>query len=459
MHKLLAVCIVLCFGSPAVAENFYAAPDRGLRIEEDLPDRSLQPTNDSPDQSVRLESREPAAPGWVQKTGGLSGTIDCPLVARNQFQGSLCWVKGLGYVPFTNLVTVTRASQETCSDAFGNLTYAANNIVCITSAGLAIWEARTNTALWSNDMTQSGTWTAVNMTTALNAVGPDNIANSASTITASAINATIIQLLTSASTQRAYSFYILCVTCTGTISAMNSPVLSEAFTALSTSNCFNASNVGTAPNTNAWVRCFLTATALNPAIGFQIANSGDSVQVFCNQLEAASFRSPCVPTTSGTAARAQDSIAATGALLSALKSTNGTVLAKTSGINLSIATSSAIVGTGPGAFTSLLIAVTASSNVAEISNGVQALDTVNTFTGGTDRAGASWTTGSRQIGLNSGAIASDANGVGSVTSIKIGSLTSGSSGGNTLNANLQRLVVFPFNVSSAALASAIRGIP
>src|SRR5690349_11196602 len=60
-------------------------------------------------------------------------------------------------------ISVTRASQEACTDSSGAITYAANNAACITSAGLQVWEGRTNIVLQSQALTNAA-WTAENTT-------------------------------------------------------------------------------------------------------------------------------------------------------------------------------------------------------------------------------------------------------------------------------------------------------
>src|SRR5579871_6199535 len=133
--------------------------------------------------ALRLQMMQP--PGWVFKNlpqGGLD----------YDFRNGRYWVKGTGYEP--PYITVVRASLETCTDASGVLWYSVSGVAC-NSQNLQSWEARTNDALWSNDLTQSA-WTKTNVTAALNATGPDNVANSASTITASAGNGTILQAIT-----------------------------------------------------------------------------------------------------------------------------------------------------------------------------------------------------------------------------------------------------------------------
>jgi hypothetical protein len=67
--------------------------------------------------------------------------------------------------------------------------------------GLLVEEARVNLAIWGRDLTNAA-WTKTNMTTAKTATGADGSANGATTLTATAGNATVLQSITSASAAR-----------------------------------------------------------------------------------------------------------------------------------------------------------------------------------------------------------------------------------------------------------------
>ena len=82
--------------------------------------------------------------------------------------------------------------------------------------GLGIWEARTNVALWNRDLTNAA-WTASNVTAAKNQTGVDGVANSASSITATAGNGTILQAITLASSAGFQTAYVKRLVGTGTI--------------------------------------------------------------------------------------------------------------------------------------------------------------------------------------------------------------------------------------------------
>lgn len=95
-----------------------------------------------------------------------------------------------------------------------------------TCLGVRVEEARTNLCLYSNDLTQSN-WLKIygvgasdataQVTVAKTATGPDNIANSASTVTASQSNAWVHQNISSASAARSAQVFLKRRTGTGAV--------------------------------------------------------------------------------------------------------------------------------------------------------------------------------------------------------------------------------------------------
>lgn len=159
--------------------------------------------------------------------------------------------------------------------------------------GLLVEEQRTNLCLYSNDLTQAGSWTASNMTTAKTATGPDNVANSATTITASAGNATILQAITSASAARVTSVYIKRRTGTGNIDLTQD----------------NGSTWTTQAVTSTWTRFSLSSvTSANPTVGIRIVTSGDAVDVAYFQHSLGSFPTSPILTYGAAATRVADNI-------------------------------------------------------------------------------------------------------------------------------------------------------
>lgn len=77
---------------------------------------------------------------------------------------SACYNSGVR-ASFTSIpgYSFARASQETCTDLSGLITYAANNVPCVNSAGYAAWQAATNLETYSQNAFATQ-WTVTNGT-------------------------------------------------------------------------------------------------------------------------------------------------------------------------------------------------------------------------------------------------------------------------------------------------------
>lgn len=152
--------------------------------------------------------------------------------------------------------------------------------------------ASTNYMLWSRDLTNAA-WTKTNITAALNQVGADGGANSASLLTATAGNGTCLQVITLTSRVLFQSAYIKRVTGTGTINmTMDNGATWTAVTP-----------------TAAWSKVRIPIQTLaNPTIGFQIVTSGDAIAVDYCQSENQFYDTSPIPTTTAAATRASDAL-------------------------------------------------------------------------------------------------------------------------------------------------------
>jgi len=156
--------------------------------------------------------------------------------------------------------------------------------------GIMVEPAATNLCLRSNDFTNAS-WTKSNMTTALTATGPDNVANSASTLTATAGNATALQAITSGSSSRVTSTYIKRRTGSGNIDLTQD----------------NGSTWTTQTVTSSWTRVSLAAvTSTNPTVGIRIVTSGDEVDVYCFDHETGTVVTSGIITYGAAVTRAVD---------------------------------------------------------------------------------------------------------------------------------------------------------
>jgi hypothetical protein len=155
--------------------------------------------------------------------------------------------------------------------------------------------AATNNLLYSRDLSNAAWSTKTNITAAKTATGLDGIANTATTLTATAADATILQPITLASAARCASAYIKRRTGTGTIS----------FTQDGGSTW---TDITAQINGSTWSRVEITATLANPSVGFKISTSGDAIDVDCVQNEAGTVATSPIVTTTAAVTRNADSL-------------------------------------------------------------------------------------------------------------------------------------------------------
>jgi hypothetical protein len=155
--------------------------------------------------------------------------------------------------------------------------------------GLRSEAAATNRALWARDLTNAA-WTKTNATAALTATGIDGVANSASVVTATAGNATVLQAITHASEARTLSIFLKRRTGAGTVE-----------TTIDGGSTWVARTL-----TTDWQRFTTTSTLADPSVGIRIVTSGDAVDVDAVQVETGSRASSPILTLGATATRAAD---------------------------------------------------------------------------------------------------------------------------------------------------------
>jgi len=151
--------------------------------------------------------------------------------------------------------------------------------------GFRIEASAINNLLYSRDLSNAAWSTKTNITAAKTATGLDGIANTATTLTATAADATILQPISLTSAARCASAYVKRRAGSGTIS----------FTQDGGSTW---TDITAQINSSTWSRVQITATLSNPSTGFKISTSGDAIDVDCVQNEAGTFAtSPIVTTT------------------------------------------------------------------------------------------------------------------------------------------------------------------
>jgi hypothetical protein len=175
--------------------------------------------------------------------------------------------------------------------------YIGNNTVATTAGGYFPEPAATQLVTPTasiRDMTDAS-WVKVNVSAAKTATGIDGVANSASTITSSAINGTILQTLVAAASFRTYSAFVRRKTGVGTLT------IQQGVTTLDVTALINSVT---------YTRVKLNSSTLNAAFGFTIGTSGDAFEVDFNQFEALASTKPepTSPIDTAGATRAADSL-------------------------------------------------------------------------------------------------------------------------------------------------------
>ena len=155
--------------------------------------------------------------------------------------------------------------------------------------------AATNNLLHSRDLSNAAWTTKTNITAAKTATGLDGLVNTATTLTATAADAIILQPITLASAARCASAYVKRRTGTGTIS----------FTQDGGSTW---TDITAQINDSAWSRVQITSTLADPSTGFKISTSGDEIDVDVVQNEAGAEDTSPIITTTATVTRSSDSL-------------------------------------------------------------------------------------------------------------------------------------------------------
>lgn len=235
--------------------------------------------------------------------------------------------------------------------------------------------ARTNNLLYSRDLTKAA-WAKTNVTAAKTATGIDNAPNSASTLTAGAADATILQTLSLAAAARSFSAYVKRRTGSGNIYITRDGGTSWT-------------DVTSQINSSTWTRVKIENTSvLNPSCGFKIATSGDEIDVDVCQDEAGSEAWSPIITTSAAVTRNAD--AETFPTASNWSDTAGWALATVQGESWANATGTAI-GNGTNGL-----------KLSASNSGVVAYDGTNTVNGpagspsGAEKLAMTWGSGALQ---------------------------------------------------------------
>ncbi len=208
----------------------------------------------SPKRSSAPPERRGGPPDWV-----LPGAAIDMWFAKGRYFGAA-----------PDNLSVARESPGYADDGKGSWMHFANNAARITTKGLLVEDGCTNMVLWCRDLTNA-VWTGTGITAAKNQVGFDGTPNAATSITATAANATIRQAISDpASLARQQSAFVKRLSGSGPIEmTMDGGATWTRVTVAST-----------------WTRVAIPAQTLaNPTVGLRVVTRGDAIAVDCVQNE------------------------------------------------------------------------------------------------------------------------------------------------------------------------------
>lgn len=202
-------------------------------------------------------------------------------------------------------VTAARTTVSTCSNADGGMTLCGTGTFVVElvqgAYRIAFGVSKTANNLYSNDLTQAA-WVKSGISVALNATGPLGTANSASTLTATGSDGTVLQSITLTSNTRTLCARVRRKTGTGAIYITRDNGVNWLPIDSLLSSTFYEKMRPTLPGLSG-----LTTTSTNPTIGFKIATSGDAIEVaYVNEM-ALDYCGPDILTGATATNRAQDS--------------------------------------------------------------------------------------------------------------------------------------------------------
>lgn len=307
--------------------------------------------------------------------------------------------------------------------------------------GFLSWEARTNAAWWSRDLTQSA-WTRTNCTATKTATGTDGEANSASTLTASAANATCLQSITAVSAQRVSSCSIKRRTGTGTIEMTQD----------------NGTTWTPITVTSEWTPVEIpAATVTNPIVGFRIVSSGDAIDVDHVQCEVPAViggkASPPIITAGAAVTRSQGALPVATSLFP-WSATAGTVVAFARTDDL-VSTSRTIFSLSDGSANERInSSVGDNLHLYAIDGGVvQAqLDAGAFVSGVTGKLALAFSANDFAVCIDGGTVSTDVSGtLPAPTALRIGTNHDSATPGNPINGTIARIKYLPERLSNADL--------
>jgi hypothetical protein len=356
--------------------------------------------------------------------------------------------------------TVSRNTTATRVNSSGLIESVASGVPRIDWFGqscpaLLVEASGQNQALWSRDLSVSGTWAASGITAVRNAVGADGAASGATTLTATAASATITQDISHASQSRIFSAYMRRVSGTGQIQLTTNGGTNWQTVTLTTA--FAPFNSG-------------AQTVASGQVGIRMIASGDVIEVDFTQAEVGPVPTSPIPTTSGTGSRAAEVISASGALVSGLiGQTEGTIYAEVDVRNFASTTSRAVFYISDGSLQNYIrleyqfLSPRYVLVVSLVQTGVKIYEKIATtgtnVVNGTIKIAFGYSSGNNEVFQNGAILSGNVTGLGTYASLTgLSKLNLGSSGTdiNQFNDRIRAAALYTTRLSNDQLAELTR---
>ena len=375
-------------------------------------------------------------------TCGTSGNADTiiVLIPAADSARSLSYL-GTGKFIYVGRVRVNRGTVTTTYLATTSAAKFAVPMDYDSGWAMLVEPAATNLCLRAQDFSNAS-WTKSNLTAARTATGIDGVANSASTLTATAGNATALQAITSGSSSRLTSMFVKRRTGSGAVEMTQD----------------NGSTWTPITVTADWARVEIAAvTSTNPTVGVRIVTSGDAVDVDIFQHETGSVATSPIETFSATVTRAADNInVATSAL--PYSATAGTVLINA--VPYQVSTAQQLLSISDGTaneriqlyeFAPAVKAWMSDGGATQV-NALAAGSNGNAVAGALFRVGLAWSADDVALVKDAGTAGTDATAtLPTPTIMYIGNRYDGAGGNQIWNGRIHSLIYLPRRMTNADL--------